>query len=179
MLPIDATHRMTQLHVVRVFIGPGGTGGNLLGVFLNGGVIPPERRMAVTAELGFSESVFVDDVATGRMAIFVPTSELPFAGHPTVGTAWLLGEVGRPVDVLRPPAGDVPTWREGDMTWIGARARWVDFRVLPNFVEFATVEEVDALPGSHKRAVAVRLGVGGRAGGATSGPFLPDVGGHC
>ena len=68
---------MPQLHVVRVFIGPGDTGGNLLGVFLDGGVIPSDRRLAVTAELGFAETVFVDDVASGRMAIFVPTSELP------------------------------------------------------------------------------------------------------
>lgn len=138
---------MPQLHVVRVFVGPGDSGGNLLGVFLEGGAIAPDRRIAVTAGLGFSETVFVDDIATGQMAIFVPTSELPFAGHPTVGTSWLLAEVGRPVSVLRPPAGEVPTWREGAMTWISARASWVDFRVLPNFVQYATAAEVDALPG--------------------------------
>ncbi len=138
---------MTQLHVVRVFIGPGDTGGNLLGVFLDGGVIPPDRRLAITAELGFSETVFLDDMASGRMAIFVPTSELPFAGHPVVGAAWLLAEVDRPVSVLRPSAGDVPTWREGEVTWIRARPAWVDFPVLPRFVEYATVAEVDALAG--------------------------------
>jgi predicted PhzF superfamily epimerase YddE/YHI9 len=138
---------MPQVHVVRVFIGPGDAGGNELGVFLNGAAIPRARRLAVTAELGFSETVFVDDLATAQIAIFVPTAELPFAGHPTVGTSWLLAEVGRPVSVLRVPAGDVPTWREGDLTWIRARPAWVDFRVLPRFVEYATAPEVDALPG--------------------------------
>ncbi|MGZ6372432.1 MAG: PhzF family phenazine biosynthesis protein [Candidatus Limnocylindria bacterium] len=137
---------MPQFHVVRVFVGPGDTGGNELGVFLDGAAIPQDRRLAVTAELGFSETVFVDDLATAQIAIFVPAAELPFAGHPTVGTSWLLAEVGRPVSALRVPAGDVPTWREGDLTWIRARPAWVDFRVLPRFVEFATAPEVDALP---------------------------------
>ena len=138
---------MPQLHVVRVFVGPGDTGGNELGVFLDGAAISHDRRLAVTAELGFSETVFVEDLATAQIAIFVPAAELPFAGHPTVGTSWLLAEVGRPVRVLRVLAGDVPTWRDGDLTWIRARPAWVDFRVAPRFVEYAAAAEVDALPG--------------------------------
>jgi PhzF family phenazine biosynthesis protein len=80
-----------EIHLVSVFIDPDGAGGNPLAVFLDGQAIPPARRLAVTAELGYSETVFVDDLDEGRIAIFVPTSELPFAGHPTVGTAWLEG----------------------------------------------------------------------------------------
>lgn len=137
---------MAQLHVVRVFVGPDGTGGNLLGVFLDGHLVPPERRLAVTSELGFSETVFVDDLS-GRLAIFVPAAEVPFAGHPLVGTAWLLAETGRPLNVLRPPAGDVPTWHEADVTWIQARASLVDLPVLPHFVEYPAADEIDALPG--------------------------------
>jgi predicted PhzF superfamily epimerase YddE/YHI9 len=139
--------KMTEFHVVRVFVGPGDTGGNELGVFLDGMSIAPERRLAVTAELGFSETVFVDDLDTARIAIFVPTTELPFAGHPTVGTSWLLAEIGRPVPILRPPAGEVPTWRDGDLTWIRAWPAWIDFRVLPRFVEYPSVRDVEALPG--------------------------------
>ncbi|TMF41257.1 MAG: PhzF family phenazine biosynthesis protein [Chloroflexi bacterium] len=138
---------VVRIHVVRVFLGTRNAGGNLLGVFLDGRLVPQDRRLAVTSELGFSESVFVDDAATGRIAIFVPAAEVPFAGHPTVGTAWLLANVGRPVDVLRVPAGEVPTWREDDVTWIRARPAWVDYPVLPRFVELPSVAEVDALPG--------------------------------
>ena len=137
---------MTDVHVVRVFVGPGGAGGNELAVYLEGNKVPPERRLAVTAELGFSETVFVDDLETARIAIFVPAVELPFAGHPTVGTSWLLAEIGRPVSVLRPPAGDVPTWRDGDSTWIRAQPAWVDFPVLPRFVEYPATHDVDSLP---------------------------------
>ena len=73
--------------------------GNPLGVFLDGAEVPAERRQAVAHELGFSETVFVDDAARRRrMRIFTPGLELPFAGHPSVGTAWLLGREGEAVD---------------------------------------------------------------------------------
>lgn len=111
----------TTLDVLRVFTDERGAGGNLLGVFLDGPAVPPQRRQAVAADLGFSETVYVDDLATAALRIFTPATELPLAGHPLVGTAWLLSERGRAVDVLRPPAGDVPTWRTGDVVWIRAR----------------------------------------------------------
>jgi predicted PhzF superfamily epimerase YddE/YHI9 len=111
----------TTLHTLRVFLGAGGAGGNPLGVVLAGADVPPAERQAVAADLGFSETVFVDDRASGALRIHTPTVELPLAGHPLVGTAWLLAHEGTPVDTLRPPAGDVPTWRDGELTWISGR----------------------------------------------------------
>jgi predicted PhzF superfamily epimerase YddE/YHI9 len=139
---------MSQLHVVRVFLGPDGGGGNPLGVFLDGTEIPPEHRLGVAQALGFSETVFVDSIEddAARIAIFTPGRELPFAGHPTVGTSWVLTEFGHRIWTIKVPAGDVETWRDGDLTWIRARAGWVhtiDVRHYP------TVEKVDALqPGA-------------------------------
>ena len=137
---------MTQLHVLRVFIGPDGRGGNPLGVFLDGTAIPPGRRQAVALDLGFSETVFVDDAAEGAIRIFTPGRELPFAGHPTVGTGWLFREAGAPATTPRPPAGDVPFRHDAERTWIRARPEWVHpIRVE----ELATVAEVDnAVPQS-------------------------------
>jgi predicted PhzF superfamily epimerase YddE/YHI9 len=138
---------MTTLHVLRVFVGPGGRGGNPLGVFTDGSAIPEDRRQAVAADLGFSETVFVDEIAdaTAPIAIFTPAVEMPFAGHPTVGTSWLLRHQGRDVSSLRPPAGDVPTWHDTNagLTWIRAQAVWAStaFKV----VEYATAAEVEAL----------------------------------
>lgn len=135
---------MATLHVLRVFCGPDG-GGNPLGVFLNGREIPDAARQAVATALGFSETVFVDDVATGALRIFTPAAELPFAGHPLVGTSWLLRGQGLAVDCLRPPAGAVPTWvDDAERTWIRARAEWapaMDMRQLE------TAAAVDALVG--------------------------------
>jgi predicted PhzF superfamily epimerase YddE/YHI9 len=108
------------LHVVRVFVGDDNAGGNPLGVFLDGGQIPPASRQAVATELGFSETVFVDEASTGELRIFTPAVELPFAGHPLVGTAWLLARERASVDALNPPAATVPTWERGGFTWIRA-----------------------------------------------------------
>jgi predicted PhzF superfamily epimerase YddE/YHI9 len=135
---------MTDLHVLRVFVGPEGGGGNPLGVFLEGSAVPADRRQAIAAELGFSETVFVDDRRLGAIRIFTPASELPFAGHPTVGTAWLLRETGTPVAVLRPPAGDVGVRHDTERTWIRARAEWVhDIRIE----QLASAADVEAHSG--------------------------------
>ena len=136
---------MAQLHVVRVFVGPDGQGGNLLGIFLDGPAIPEERRLPVTVELGFSETVFVDDRARGGVRIFLPTTETPFAGHPLVGTAWLLRQVGIAVEVLHPPAGAVPVRFDGDLTWIEGRAAWMPGEI--RFTQLESAAAVDAHPG--------------------------------
>ena len=115
---------MATLHVVRVFCAEGGGGGNPLGVFLDGAEVPEERRQAVAKDLGFSETVFVDDAARGEIRIFTPGSELPFVGHPAVGAAWLIGEEREPVAVLRPPAGEVLVSLEESMTFVTAPAAW-------------------------------------------------------
>lgn len=60
---------MAELHVLRVFCDAAWSHGNPLGVFLDGDEVPEERRQEVAAELGFSETVFVDDAAEGRMRI--------------------------------------------------------------------------------------------------------------
>ncbi|MBD8507326.1 PhzF family phenazine biosynthesis protein [Hoyosella sp. G463] len=109
---------MTALHVIRVFCDESGQYGNLLAVVLDGAQVPAPRRQQIAAELGFSETVFVDDRATGRVHIFTPAGELPLAGHPLVGTAWLLAHEGSPVTQLNPPAGPIPTWTEGEQVWI-------------------------------------------------------------
>ena len=86
--------------------------------------MPEAERQGVAAELGFSETVFVEDRDSGRIRIFTPEVELPFAGHPTVGAAWLLAREGSPVDALRTPAGEVAVRRAGAETYVAARPEW-------------------------------------------------------
>jgi predicted PhzF superfamily epimerase YddE/YHI9 len=137
---------MTDLHVLRVFTGSHGSGGNLLGVVLDGPAVPAADRQAIAAKLNFSETAFVDDAATGSLRIFTPAAELPFAGHPLVGTAWLLRQGGRHApDVMRPPAGEVRTWHDDGLTWIRGRAEWAPEMELR---EYGSPAEVDALAGA-------------------------------
>jgi predicted PhzF superfamily epimerase YddE/YHI9 len=131
----------TELNVLKVFVGPDGRGGNPLGVFLDGAAVQPGVRQAVAHALNYSETVFVDDREAGRIQIMTPARELPFAGHPSVGTAWLLRESGTPVANLRPPAGDVPVRHDAERTWIAADPGWVSHAF--RFVRLGTAAEVD------------------------------------
>lgn len=137
---------MAQLHVLRVFCDSAWSHGNPLGVFLDGDEVPEERRQDVAAELGFSETVFVDDAAEGRIRIFTPAFELGFAGHPTVGTAWLLGKERAPVEVLRPPAGEVKVRVDGGKTFVAARPEWGPPWNLYELPDALAVEEAPGLP---------------------------------
>ncbi len=115
---------MATLHVLRVFVNEDAEWGNPLGVFLAGHEVPEAERQRAAAELDFSETVFVDDPTSGRMRIFTPRLELPFAGHPTVGTAWLLARERAPATVLRPPAGRVSVRVEADGAFVAAQPAW-------------------------------------------------------
>ncbi|MFC8824362.1 PhzF family phenazine biosynthesis protein [Streptomyces sp. NPDC057137] len=127
------------IEILRVFCGGDGRHGNALGVVREGRDYPDEAsRQALAAELGFSETVFVDDPERGYVDIYTPGLRLPFAGHPLVGAAWLLD-----LEVVNPPVGEVWVRQDGEFTWITARPEWAPPRTL---CRYGTVAEVDALP---------------------------------
>ncbi|MEU8591270.1 PhzF family phenazine biosynthesis protein [Streptomyces sp. NPDC048664] len=129
---------MTDYDVLRVFCGPDGGHGNELGVVREGSMVPErDDRQALAAKLGFSETVFVDDPERGHLDIYTPTLRLPFAGHPCVGTAWLLD-----VPELVTPAGVVGARLDGEFSWIEARPEWAPARTLR---QYGSAAEVDAL----------------------------------
>lgn len=73
--------------------------GNQLAVVHGADDLTTEQCLAIAQEFGFSETTFpVSEVAGGReyaVRIFTPGQEVPFAGHPTLGTAWVLRDRGR------------------------------------------------------------------------------------
>jgi trans-2,3-dihydro-3-hydroxyanthranilate isomerase len=86
--------------------------GNALAVFTDGRGVPAERMQQIAREMNLSETAFVLPAEAGgdaRVRIFTPLTELSFAGHPTLGTAWVLAEqAGREVIRLETGAGLVP-----------------------------------------------------------------------
>ncbi len=74
-------------------------GGNQLAVFPDADAIPESMLQSIAREFNFSETTFVyppnDPSHTRRVRIFTPGGELPFAGHPTVGTAITLASIGQ------------------------------------------------------------------------------------
>jgi trans-2,3-dihydro-3-hydroxyanthranilate isomerase len=89
-------------------------GGNQLAVFPEAGDIDPGLMQPIARELNLSETVFVlpaeDPRHTRRLRIFTPGSELPFAGHPTIGTAFVLASIG---SVPLGPTGGEVVFEEG------------------------------------------------------------------
>lgn len=139
---------MAKLHVLKVFVGE--SGGNPLGVFLEGGEVPKNERQSVAADLGFSETAFVDDAERGEVRIFTPAVELDFAGHPAVGAAWLLDGVG----VLRTQAGEVPVTREGGAVFVAAHPSWGPPFELEQLTAPEDVEALDGAPGGRDLVAA-------------------------
>jgi predicted PhzF superfamily epimerase YddE/YHI9 len=117
----------TDVSVVRVFTDLEGNYGNPLGV-VDAKTVPPAARQALAYQLGYPETIFVDIPASGSTTaharIFTPTTELPFAGHPTVGLSWWLKDRGFTIRTLQVPAGIIAVGYEGDVTTVRARADW-------------------------------------------------------
>ena len=86
--------------------------GNQLGVFTNAVGLTDEQMQGLARELNFSETTFVFPAEQGgdvRIRIFTPTSELPFAGHPVLGTAFAMaGPLQSILMRIETPGGIVP-----------------------------------------------------------------------
>jgi trans-2,3-dihydro-3-hydroxyanthranilate isomerase len=92
--------------------------GNGLGVFTDGRGLPPELMQRVARELNLSETVFVLPPERGgdvRVRIFTPAEELPFAGHPVLGSAVVVASaLGRTALTLETAAALVPLELKSD-----------------------------------------------------------------
>lgn len=128
--------------------------GNPVAVFTAGQDVPESLMQDIAREMNLSETVFVlpSTVADAKVRIFTPTVELPFAGHPVLGTAYVLGqssdtsvirlETGAgvvPIDLTRENgqitlgrmSQPVPTWREFPDAGELLAALGVRYSVLP------------------------------------------------
>jgi trans-2,3-dihydro-3-hydroxyanthranilate isomerase len=107
-MPAEPEHPYT---VLDVFTDSPLTG-NALAVFTEGEAVPSRLMLSAARELHLSETVFVlpgDEEADAAVRIFTPHAELPFAGHPVLGTAFVVGESMNLETVrLRTGAGVVP-----------------------------------------------------------------------
>jgi trans-2,3-dihydro-3-hydroxyanthranilate isomerase len=153
-------HAFVQVDVFtdRVF------GGNPLAVLLDGRGLSDGEMQAIARETNLSETTFVlpptrADCAA-RVRIFTPSRELAFAGHPTLGTAWVLACHGRLAPgttrfALEEGIGPVPVELEGDPA-------------RPTFVWMSHGEPIFGLPLPQRDAFA-------RALGLTEGDLLPGA----
>jgi len=122
--------------------------GNQLAVFTDGRGVDDETMQALARELKFSETVFVLPPSEGghaRIRLFTPSRELPFAGHPVLGSAFVLAAPLQLGEIrLETGAGVVPVVLERE----GARISfgWMS-QPIPSWEPFAQADELLALLG--------------------------------
>jgi trans-2,3-dihydro-3-hydroxyanthranilate isomerase len=95
--------------------------GNPLAVFPEAADLSDEQMQVIASEMNLSETAFVTNIEKNAydVRIFTPVEELPFAGHPTIGTAWCLRHLKLLTEselTQRSPAGDTPVVHRGGET---------------------------------------------------------------
>ena len=92
-----ADRRSLKFYQADVFSGEP-FGGNPVAVFPDAGGLTDDQLQQIAREMNLSETVFVfpptDQAAVVKLRIFTPTQEIPFAGHPVLGTFFILAELG-------------------------------------------------------------------------------------
>jgi trans-2,3-dihydro-3-hydroxyanthranilate isomerase len=132
--------------------------GNQLGVFIDGRPFGPDQMQRLARELNVAETVFLLPPTEGgdvRVRIFTPLAELPFAGHPVLGTAFVVGAaLGADAVSLETGAGLVPVVleRDGDRLVFG-RMR----QPVPSWGPYERTGELLAALGVRESGLPVEL----------------------
>ncbi len=157
-------------------------GGNPLAVVLDAAGLTDDEMLSITREFGYSETTFVLPPERGgaaRVRIYTPASEIPFAGHPTVGTAHVLFATG----ALRAEAGETTILLEEGVGDIGVRVVGgaggsTEFGgVEPTFAELTTAQLPQERPAPDAALLAAALGLDGdELVGGTHAPVIGSCG---
>jgi trans-2,3-dihydro-3-hydroxyanthranilate isomerase len=132
--------------------------GNPVAVFTDGEGLTAEVMQRAARELNLSETVFLlpgSDGADAHARIFTPVTELPFAGHPVLGTAFVLGErLGTPTVRLKTAAGviAIELRREDDRILFGEMAQ-----PIPTWEEFDRADELLAAIGIERSELPIEV----------------------
>jgi predicted PhzF superfamily epimerase YddE/YHI9 len=110
-------------YTARVFTAVDRCRGNDVLVIICRGLPPAVVRQEVARSAGTAATTFVD-VDRGAVRIHNRLLERSFAGHPLLGTAAVLRELGPAPNSLTVPAGELRVWAEDDMQWLHAPDGW-------------------------------------------------------
>ena len=112
--------------IVNVFAQEGRLTGNPLCVFEDGRGLDEATQQALARQFNLSETTFIlpSDTATARVRIYTPAYEMPFAGHPTLGTAHVVRSLKSAGDsvTLEMKAGIIPVTAQGDLWTLQANS---------------------------------------------------------
>jgi trans-2,3-dihydro-3-hydroxyanthranilate isomerase len=126
--------------------------GNQLAVFMNAEALSTTEMQQIATEINFAESTFVTSIDekknTVAIKIFTPAHEMKFAGHPIIGTSWVLlnkvFEKNANTLELQVPIGGIKVKRENDLIWLkAAQPEFFDVLKKEEFAKFSTLSISD------------------------------------
>lgn len=161
---------MTSPYLIVDVFAEGPLEGNALAVFPLPGAVPTDRMQRIAREMNLSETTFVTAIAEDGydVKIFTPANEMPFAGHPTLGTAWVLrhlGALSASTVTQRSAAGSTPVAWDGVRMWLTRGGT-----VGPTLAESATEQIATAIGAS-----AADIGFDAAEIGGSGAHLMPAV----
>ena len=126
--------------------------GNQLAVFLDANSLSTEQMQQVAREINFAESTFVTQLDakknTATIRIFTPEHEMQFAGHPIIGTSWVLMHKvfeNKPDKItVSVPVGEIPVRQVGDLVWLqAAQPQFLNIFSKEDFTIFSNLSSTD------------------------------------
>lgn len=115
-----------ELHIARVFVDGAGEYGSPVGIVPDARAMSAEDQQQLAHELGYPETIFVTDPGVCKIRTLTPREEIPFAGQPTIGAAWVLGQAPRTLPaMLTLPRGTIEVWQDSGWIWAQAPLSWM------------------------------------------------------
>ncbi|MDR6843769.1 PhzF family phenazine biosynthesis protein [Flavobacterium granuli] len=126
--------------------------GNQLAVFLDADGLNTEQMQKIAREINFAESTFITAIKaenkSASIRIFTAEHEMRFAGHPIIGTSWVLMNKiveSQPQNFkLSVPVGEIPIQQSGDLVWLqAAQPQFWDVFSKEDFLSFSNLKTDD------------------------------------
>jgi trans-2,3-dihydro-3-hydroxyanthranilate isomerase len=126
--------------------------GNQLAVFLEAAALRGEEMQKIAREINFAESTFITKLdaekGVAEVRIFTPEHEMKFAGHPIIGTSWVLMNrifTDKPTKItLSVPVGEIPVHQSEDLIWLqAAQPEFLDTFSEEGFLSFSNLSSAD------------------------------------
>lgn len=126
--------------------------GNQLAVFSGADALTDKQMQEIAREINFAESTFITKLdaenSAATIRIFTPEHEMKFAGHPIIGTSWvLINKIFKhqPEKItLSVPIGEIPVHQSGDLVWLqAAQPEFLDTFSAEDFLNFSNLSRAD------------------------------------
>ena len=170
--------KINEVQVLRVFTNQRGNLGNPVGIILDDKrKIKPRNRQRIASSLGFSESVFINNLRKADVSIYNPESEINFSGHAMVGIAYYINQVLKQnLKCIECHREKTLTWQEGECSWISLDVKNISHWNLEQYEDVSSVENFSSIVAKTKKHTMIWAWISKEDGTIRARTFAPDWG---